>query len=130
MTQDQSNERSYKRPSAARNALAALLLVTLCALEAYLGWSALGKEFLFDVTCGLFGAILFYWSKPMARGLSDFADRCYERFPKLKVLPGSQNAGTELNYKATYVCFRVCGAFLLISSVLLFSIFFLSLHRK
>jgi hypothetical protein len=129
MAQDQSNEQSDKRPSAARNALAALVLVSFCGLEAYLGWNVLGKEFLFDVTYGLFGAVLFYWSKPMARGLNGWTVRCYERFPKLKVLPGSQHAGTELNYKAMYVCFRVCGAFALIASVL-FLILFLRLQLK
>jgi len=96
-------------------------------MEAYLAWIALSQEFLFDATYGFFGAVLLYRSKPMARGLNDFAVRCYERFPKLKVMPGSQNAGTELNYKAMYVCFRICGGFALIVSVV-FLILSMRLH--
>jgi hypothetical protein len=120
MTEDQSKDQNHERPSAARNVLAALLLVTFCAMEAYLAWSALSKEFIFDATYGFFGAALMYCSKPMARGLNDFAVRCYERFPKLKKIPGFQNAGTELNYTAMYVCFRICGGFALIVSVVFF----------
>ena len=91
-------------------------------------WNDL-HEFLLDVNVALLGAVLFYWSKPMARALNSWAARCYQRFPKLKVLPGSQNAGTKLNYKITYIWFRICGAFVFISAVI-FVILFLRLLRK
>jgi hypothetical protein len=80
------------------------------------------REFLLDVNVALLGSALFYWSKPMARALNSWTVRCYERFPKLKRLPGSQNAGTELNDKATSVCFRICGA--LFFSIAMISITF------
>jgi hypothetical protein len=63
------------------------------------------------------GAALCYWAKPIARALNSRIARIYESFPKLKALPGSENAGTDLNYKATYICFRVCGASVFLSSV-------------
>ena len=86
------------------------------------------QHFLLDANVALLGAALFYWSKPMARTLNSWTVRCNERFPKLKVLPGSQNAGTELNYKIAYIWFRVCGAFAFISSVV-FVILFLRLRN-
>ena len=87
------------------------------------------RELLLDANVALLGAVLFYWAKPMARALNGWAARLYERFPKLKLLPGSQNAGTELNYKITYIWFRICGAFIFISTVI-FVILFLRLLRK
>ncbi len=78
---------------------------------------------LLDVNVALLGAALFYWAKPMARALNSWAARCYERFPKLKVLPGSQNAGTELNYEIIYIYLRICGAFIFISEVILVILF-------
>jgi hypothetical protein len=86
-------------------------------------------EFLVHANVALLGAALFYWSKPMARALNSWTARCYERFPKLKVLPGSQNAGTGLNYKITYIWFRVYGVFVCISAVV-FLILFLRLLRN
>jgi len=80
-------------------------------------------EFLFDANVALLGAALFYWSKPMARALNSWSAGCYERFPKLKVLPGSQNAGTELNYKVTFIWFRVCAVFVCISAVVFLILF-------
>src|ERR1700730_17798120 len=87
------------------------------------------QQFLLDANTALLGVLMFYWSKPMARALNAWAARCYERFPKLKSLPGSQNAGTELNYKITYVFFRVVGALIFFSAVG-FVILFLRLLRK
>ena len=129
MSQDQSNDQLQTRLCAVRNTLTALFLIALCALEVYLSWKVLGKELVLDVNVALFAAALFYWSKPMARGVNSFAARCYERFPKLKVLPRSKYAGTELNYKIMYIWFRVCGAFAFISSVI-FVILLLRLLRK
>jgi len=85
-------------------------------------WNYL-QEFLFDANVALLGAALFYWSKPMARALNSWAVSCYERFPKLKVLPGSQNAGTELNYRITYIFFRLFGAFAFVSAVVFVILF-------
>ena len=80
-------------------------------------------EFLFDANVAMLGAALIYWSKPIAHALNGWAATCYERFPKLKILPGSQNAGTELNYKITYIWFRVCGGFVFISAVVFLTLF-------
>ena len=63
----------------------------------------------------LLGAALFYWSKPLARAINNWTVRIYARFPKLKILPGSQNAGTELNYRTTSICFRICGALIVVA---------------
>jgi hypothetical protein len=87
------------------------------------------RELLLDVNVALLGGALFYWSKPLARALNSWSARCYERFPKLKGLPGSQNVGTELNYKTAYVWFRLCGTFVSIIAVI-FAILFLRLLRK
>jgi hypothetical protein len=93
-----------------------------------ISWSDF-QEFLFDANAALMGVAIFYWSKPMARAINRWAVRCYERFPKLKSLPGSQNAGTELNYKTTYIFLRVVGA-LGFSSAVGFVILFLRILRK
>lgn len=75
------------------------------------------QELLLEANAALLGMLMFYWSKPMAGALNTWAARCYERFPKLKSLLGSQNAGTELNYRITYIYFRVLGAFIFCSAV-------------
>ncbi len=74
-------------------------------------------EFLWYANQAVLGAALFFWSKPIARGVNSWSVRCYERFPRLKLLPGSQNAGTERNYKSTYICFRVCGALISLAAI-------------
>lgn len=71
-------------------------------------------EFMVDANVVLAGAGLFYWSKPIAARLNAWSVKPYERFPKLKMLPGSRNAGTELNYRTMFICFRLCGAFLFV----------------
>jgi hypothetical protein len=74
-------------------------------------------EFLFlDANFGLLGAALCYWAKPISRALNSWIARIYESFPKLKALPGSENAGTDLNYKLSYICFRVCGTCVFVSA--------------
>jgi hypothetical protein len=93
-----------------------------------ISWSDF-QEFLFDANAALMGVAIFYWSKPMARAINRWAVRCYERFPKLKSLPGSQNAGTEWNYKTTYIFLRIVGAFVF-SSAVGFVILFLRILRK
>ena len=87
------------------------------------------QQFLFDTNAALVGAAMFYWAKPTARAINNWSARCYERFPKLKSLPGSQNAGTELNYKSTYIFLRVVGV-LILSSAIGFVILFLHILRK
>jgi hypothetical protein len=86
-------------------------------------------QFLGHVNFAMLGAALYYWSKPMARGINSWAASYYERFPKLKALPGSRNAGTDLNYKITYIWFRICGAFVFVSEIILLNIFLLSPHK-
>jgi len=85
-------------------------------------------EFFFDANMALIGAGLFYWSKSIADALNNFAVKCYEKFPQLKILPGSQNAGTELNYKITFIFLRVIGVFLF-GSAMGFIILYLRFNR-
>lgn len=87
------------------------------------------RELLYDANAALLGILMFYWSKPMVRALNTWATRCCERFPKLKSLPGSQNAGTELNYRITYIFFRLLGAFIFCSAAG-FTILFLRLFWR
>jgi hypothetical protein len=58
-------------------------------------------EFVRNVTIAGAGAALFILPKPLARGLSEWS--AYNRFPRLKLLPGSDNAGTALNYRITFI---------------------------
>jgi hypothetical protein len=74
-------------------------------------------ELFFDANRALLSAALFYWSKTLAYKLNAWAARCYERFPALRALPGSRNAGTQWNYKITYIWFRICSAVWFISTV-------------
>jgi hypothetical protein len=69
------------------------------------------RELAFDAFVVLLGASLFIWAKPLASALNYWAAQQYVRFPKLKILPGAGNAGTALNYKSTFIWFRICGAF-------------------
>jgi hypothetical protein len=69
-------------------------------------------EFMADVNGVLAGTALFYWAKPFAARINAWSVKPYQRFPKLKMLPGSRNAGSELNYRIMFLWFRVCGAFL------------------
>jgi hypothetical protein len=75
-------------------------------------------QLIFDANEAMLSAALFYWSKPLAHKVNVWAARLYERSPRLKALPGSQNAGTERNYKSTYICFRICSAITLVSAVI------------
>jgi hypothetical protein len=86
-------------------------------------------ELFFDVNSALLGAALFYWSKPLARALNDWTVRLYKRFPKLKALPGSKYAGSDLNYKTTYICFRVCGGFVFIADAIFVVLYLRLLHK-
>jgi len=72
----------------------------------------------FDIISALLGASLFIWAKPSASALNHWAAQQYVRFPKLKSLPGSAKAGTELNAKITFLWFRICGAFACLVSLL------------
>jgi hypothetical protein len=65
----------------------------------------------------LLGASLFMWAKPLASALNYWAAQQYVRFPKLKILPGARNAGTALNYKSTFIWFRICGTFICVVAV-------------
>jgi hypothetical protein len=67
-------------------------------------------ELLLDTNVAMLSAAFFYWSKPLAHKLNGWATSFYETFPKFKALPGSQNAGTERNYKIIYIWFRFCSA--------------------
>jgi len=69
-----------------------------------------------DANGVLAGAALFYWSKPIAARINAWSVKPYQRFPKLKMLPGSRNAGTELNYRTMFIWFRLCGAFLFVDA--------------
>jgi hypothetical protein len=74
--------------------------------------SLLLLEFMVDANVVLAGAALFYWSKPIAASIDAWTVKIYQRFPKLKLLPGSRNVGTERNYRAMFIWFRICGAFI------------------
>ena len=85
-------------------------------------------EFVLNVTMAGAGAALYILSKPLARRLNEWSAKQYERFPRLKLLPGSGNAGTALNYKITFIWFRICGAFVCLTTVLFLALL-LSLRR-
>jgi hypothetical protein len=86
-------------------------------------------EFFLDANIALLGAALVYWSKPIAMGLNKWAAGLYERFPKLKLLPRSEIAGTELNYKVLYIYFRVLGVFVLLSAIMFVMLFLRSINN-
>ncbi|MDP9147859.1 MAG: hypothetical protein M3N22_09380 [Acidobacteriota bacterium] len=75
------------------------------------------SEFGFASLWALCGGSLLRWAKPIAAALNKWSVKPYERFPKLKILPGSRLAGSELNYKASLICFRLCGAIMFISGL-------------
>jgi hypothetical protein len=87
------------------------------------------RELSVDVIVGLLGLSLFIWATPLASALNRWAAQQYVRFPKLKLLPGAANAGTELNAKITSVWFRICGAFICAVSLLSITHAVLSLLR-
>ena len=74
-------------------------------------------ECLVDATFCFLGAFLFYRSSPWAHWLNAWSVSLYKRFPRLKKLPGSRYAGTELNYKLTFIWFRILGAFMFLSGL-------------
>jgi hypothetical protein len=76
------------------------------------------REVSIDVIAALSGLALFIWSTPLASALNSWAAQQYVRFPKLKLLPGAANAGTELNAKITSAWFQICGAFICVVSLL------------
>ena len=69
------------------------------------------RELALDAFVVLLGASLFIWAKPLASALNHWSAQQHHRFPKLKILPGARNAGTDLNYKTTFIWLRICGAF-------------------
>jgi len=71
-----------------------------------------------EIVAALLGASLFIWAKPSASALNHWAAQQYVRFPKLKSLPGSAKAGTELNAKIAILWFRICGVFVCLVSLL------------
>jgi hypothetical protein len=83
-------------------------------------------EFVLNVTVAAAGAALFLWSKPLAHQLNEWAAKQYQRFPKMKLLPSSGNAGTVLNHKITFIWLRICGSFVCLVTVLfmLLTLFF------
>jgi hypothetical protein len=88
------------------------------------------QEFLLlDANFGLLGVAVCYWSKPLARAINNWFDRAYEKFTRPKSPPESRNANTELNYKATFLCLRLCGAALVISAIY-FALIVLQLIRE
>ncbi len=97
-------------------------------MPAMLNWNGIFELFL-NVNCALLSAVVVYWAKPLARGLSEWTAGLYERFPQLKALPGSRNAGTELNYKITLIFFRVMGTFTLVSEVGFVGLYLWLAHR-
>src|ERR1700688_3713966 len=74
--------------------------------------------FILDANELMLSAALFYWSKPLAQKANTWAANFYETFPRFKALPGSQNAGTERNYKITYIWFRFCSAITFVSTMI------------
>lgn len=76
------------------------------------------------------GGALLYWSKRLAHGLNAWSADQHKKFPILSKLPGSQNADSELNYRTTLFCFRICGALLLAAGVILTLAVFLVLHSR
>jgi hypothetical protein len=76
------------------------------------------RELSLDLIAALLGLSLFIWATPLASALNHWAARQYVRFPKMKTLPGAANAGTESNAKITVFCFRICGAFICVVSLL------------
>ena len=72
----------------------------------------------FDANEALLSAALFYWSKPLAHKVNVWAAIFYETFPRFKAWPRSQNAGTERNYKITYIWLRFCSAIMFVSTMI------------
>ncbi len=75
------------------------------------------RELALDAFVVLLGASLYIWAKSLASALNYWSTQQYVRFSKLKVLPGARNAGTDLNYKTTFIWFRICGAFVCVVAV-------------
>lgn len=75
------------------------------------------RELALDAFVVLLGASLFIWAKPLASALNYWSAQQYVRFPKLKVLPGARNVGTDFNYKTTFIWFRISGAFVCVVAV-------------
>jgi hypothetical protein len=79
------------------------------------------SDFLLDclvsATFCFLGAFLFYQSKPWAHWFNALSVRLYQRFPRLKKMHRSRYAGTDLNYKVMFICFRICGAFIFVSGI-------------
>jgi hypothetical protein len=69
------------------------------------------NEWAVDAFAFMLGASVFIWAKALASALNRWAARQYIRFPKLKMLPGARNAGTAMNYRLTFIWFRICGLF-------------------
>ncbi|HMI52923.1 MAG TPA: hypothetical protein VK525_15535 [Candidatus Saccharimonadales bacterium] len=74
-------------------------------------------ELAVDAFVVLLGASLFIWAKPLSLAMNYWAAQKYVRFPKWKMLPGARNAGTVMNYKSTFIWFRICGAFVVAVAV-------------
>ena len=53
---------------------------------------------------------MFLLAPIIAKALNEFSVKCYERFPRLKVLPNSHLAGTQLNYKSSLIFFRILAS--------------------
>jgi hypothetical protein len=79
-------------------------------------------ECLVSATFCFLGALLFYRSKPWAQWFNALSVSLYQRFPRLKKMPRSRYAGSDLNYKVMFIWFRICGAFMFVSGI-----FFLAL---
>ena len=69
-----------------------------------------------DVNAMLAGIALFYWARPIAGKINAWSVVPYRRFPRLKALPGSRYAGTETNFRITFIWFRLCGTFLFVDA--------------
>jgi hypothetical protein len=76
---------------------------------------------IFDLLYMTFGLLLFIFSHELADGLNRFSVGVYERVPILKKLPGSNLAGTPLNYKTTFYFCKAMG-------VLMVTVSFFFLH--
>jgi hypothetical protein len=76
------------------------------------------RELALDGITALLGLSLFMSATSLASALNHWAARQYIRFPKMKLLPGAANAGTELNAKITTILFRTCGALICVVSLL------------
>ena len=62
------------------------------------------RELALDGITALLGLSLFMSATSLASALNHWAARQYIRFPKMKLLPGAANAGTELNAKSPLSC--------------------------